>query len=112
LPTAATPEAAPSAAVPRAEVDDLLGPVVYTWTSDGEVIGEGAKVTVHFDTPPPGKTDRRHVTVTATDSDGMVVSETRKVRISSQSHQGPGAGGHGPGGGGHGGGGHNPPQEP
>jgi hypothetical protein len=96
----------------HAEVDDLLGPVVYTWTSDGEVIGEGAKVTVHFDTPPPGKTDRRHVTVTATDSDGMVVSETRKVRISSQSHQGPGGGGHGPGGGGHGGGGHNPPQEP
>ena len=92
----------------HAEVDDLLGPVAYTWTSDGEVIGEGAKVIVRFDTPPPGKSDRRHVTVTATDSDGMAVNETREVRISTPSHQGPGGGGHGPGGGGS----NNPPQEP
>jgi hypothetical protein len=92
-----------------AKVDDLLGPVVYTWTSDGEVIGEGAKVTVRFDTPPSGKSHRAHVAVTATDSDGMVVSEARKVSISTPSHQGPGGGGHGGQGGG---GSNNPPQEP
>jgi hypothetical protein len=95
----------------RAKVDDLLGPVVYTWTSDGEVIGEGARVTVRFDTPPSGKSHRAHVAVTATDSDGMVVSEARKVSISTVSHQGPG-GGHGGHGGQGGGGSNNPPQEP
>ena len=95
------------------EVGDLLGPVTYTWTSDGEVIGEGAKVTVHFDTPVPGKSHRRHLEVTATDSDGMVVTKAREVLISAPSaqgsggHSGPGGHGHGPGGGSH-----NPPQEP
>ena len=99
----------------HAEVDDLLGPVTYTWTSDGEVIGEGAKVTVHFDTPVPGKSHRRHLEITATDSDGMVVSEAREVWISAPSvqgsggHGGPGGHGHGPGGGS---GSNNPPQEP
>jgi hypothetical protein len=97
------------------EVKDLLGPVTYTWTGDGEVIGEGAMVTVQFDTPPPGKSEPRQVTVTATDSDGMVVSETRRVFVSAPSVQGQGGHGPGPGGGhgGHGGGGsNNPPQEP
>jgi hypothetical protein len=96
----------------HAEVDDLLGPVTYTWTSDGEVIGEGAKVTVQFDTPVPGKSHRRHLEVTVTDSDGMVVSGAREVWISAPSAQGSGGhggpGGHGPGGGGS----NNPPQEP
>jgi hypothetical protein len=92
-----------------AKVADLLGPVTYTWTSDGEVLGEGAKVTVHFDTPPSGQSHLRHVGVTATDSDGMVVSGAREVSISTVSHQGPGGHGHGGQGGG---GSNNPPQEP
>ena len=90
-------------------VDDLLGPVVYTWTSDGGVIGEGAKVTVGFDTPASGKSHLRHVGVTVTDSDGMVVSEAREVQISTVSRQGPG-GGLGSQGGGSGS--NNPQQEP
>jgi hypothetical protein len=61
----------------------------------------GVQVTVQFDTPASGKSHLRHVSVTVTDADGMVVSETRKVRISTVSHQGPG--GHGRGHGGHGG---------
>jgi hypothetical protein len=93
----------------HAEVADLLGPVAYTWTSDGEVIGEGVQVTVLFDTPPSGQSHTRHVGVTATDSDGMVVSQTVAVQISTVSHQGPGGGGHGGQGGG---GSNNPPQEP
>ena len=92
----------------HAEIDDLLGPVVYTWTSDGKVIGEGAKVTVQFDTPPSGHSHTRHVGVTAADSDGMVVSETREVLISTMSHQGP----RGPGSQGGGSGSKNPQQEP
>jgi len=86
----------------QAEVDDLLPPVVYTWTSDGEVIGSGAQVTVQFDTPPSGKSHLRQV--------GVTVSETRMVRISTVSHQGPG--GHGGHGGQGGGGSNNPQAEP
>jgi hypothetical protein len=91
------------------EVDDLLGPVTYTWTSDGEVIGQGAKVVVRFSTPPSGQSQLSHVGVTATDSDGMVVAETRRVSVATASQQG--LGGHGHGGQG-GGGSNNPPQEP
>jgi hypothetical protein len=90
------------------EVDDLLGPVAYTWTSDGEVIGEGAKVVVRFFTPPSGHSEVSRVEVVVTDSDGMVVSETREVSIFTVSHQGPGHGHGGQGGGGS----NNPPQEP
>lgn len=92
-----------------AKVGDLLGPVVYTWTSDGEVHGSGAEVTVLFDTPASGKTHLRHVSVTVTDADGIQVGDAREVRISTVSHQGPG-GGHGGQGGGSGS--NNPPSEP
>jgi hypothetical protein len=97
------------AAVPKDKAGDLLGPVVYTWTSDGQVQGSGAEVTVLFDTPPSGKTHLRNVSVTVTDADGMQASDAREVRISTVSHQGPG-GGHGSQGGGSGS--NNPPQEP
>jgi hypothetical protein len=95
--------------VAKDKVGDLLGPVVYTWTSDGEVHGSGAGVTVLFDTPASGKTHLRHVSVTVTDADGIQVGDAREVRISTVSHQGPG-GGHGGQGGGSGS--NNPPSEP
>ncbi len=67
-------------------------------------------MTVRFDTPPSGKSHLRQVGVTVSDDDGMVVSETRMVRISTVSHQGPG--GHGGHGGQGGGGSNNPQAEP
>jgi hypothetical protein len=93
----------------RAEVDDLRGPLTYAWSSDGEVqVRESdAEVVVRFDAPPSGKSRFGQVSVTVTDDDQLVVSETRRVSISTPAHQGPG----GPGGQG-GGGSNNPQVEP
>jgi hypothetical protein len=66
----------------RAEVDDLLDLVGYTWTSEGKVIGQGPEGDRGFDTLLSGKSHLRHVGVTATDSNGMIVNQTRKVSIS------------------------------
>jgi hypothetical protein len=101
----------------RAQVNDLRGPLTYAWSSDGEVqVREtDAEVVVRFDAPASGKARFGQVAVTVTDADGLVVSETRKVHLSTPGHQGPGSGSGGPGGGhgqGGGSGSNNPPQEP
>ena len=102
----------------RLQVEDLRGPLTYTWSSpDGEVqVPEtDAEVVVGFDAPPSGKARFGEVAVKVTDADGLEVSETRKVHLSTPGHQGPGGGSGGPGGGhgqGGGSGSNNPPQEP
>jgi hypothetical protein len=68
-----------------------------------------AEVVVRFDAPPSGKARFGQVAVKVSDADGLVVSETRKVYLSTPGHQGPGGGSGGPGGGS---GSNNPPQEP
>jgi hypothetical protein len=87
----------------RAEVEDLRGPLVYSWSSDADVLGAGPKVVVRFDPPASGQARLNRVQVTVTDADGLVASASRRVSVSTPKHQGPRGG---PGGSG------NPQQEP
>jgi hypothetical protein len=79
----------------RADVQDLRGPLVYTWNSDAEVLDSGPQVKVRFDPPPSGQARLNQVSVTVTDADGLVAGDSRQILVSTPSTQGPrGPGGH------------------
>ena len=84
----------------RVQVEDLRGPLTYV--EQPRRRGAGARdrrgVVVRFDAPPSGKARFGEVAVKVTDADGLEVSETRKVYLSTPGHQGPGGGSGGPGG--------------